>query len=103
MRKRLSRGGQIWIDRVRPEDRDEFALEDPREFNTKYTKNSSTVEDKIGKRRLKAGQMKLKRYQDLDEFISFQDKEDEDFDSLLGKEFPFGANYKNYMKQKKVV
>lgn len=44
--------------------------------------------------------MKIQRYQDFDDVICFEDKDD-DLDNLLGKD-SLSSNFKNFLRQRKV-
>lgn len=66
---------------------------DSKEFSNQFTLYSSNPDDKVG-------QMKIKRYQDLEDMLCFEDKDD-DLEGLLSS--TYSNNFKNFLRQKRPV
>jgi hypothetical protein len=101
VRKRISRKGEIWLERYPPSQRDlVMDIEDAKEFNNQMTLVSTSSDDFVGNQDCNTGKMKLLHYQHLDDLLCFEDKED-DLDITLGKELALSNNYKTFLKQRK--
>ena len=86
IRRRYGRHGELWIDRLNLASSREnttyiMELEDPRIFMNQMTMSSSKSEEKLGRLASHSGQVKLARYGELQDFMCFEDRE-EDVESL---------------------
>lgn len=94
LRKRLSAGGMLWIDRVTEEAAGDYeTVKGPEVQNYLWDSHSSSDE--------KIAQMKSIRYMDIGEYICFDPDDDVNHSAI--KNMNTSMNFKNFSKGRKVL
>lgn len=89
--KRYGIAGQTWIERKVLADKSPTSeMEDSKELANQVTLQSSSPEDRVG-------QMRLQRYQEMDDLLCFEDR-DADFEGLSSG---YSNVYKSFLKQRR--
>lgn len=93
--KRYSKYGQVWLERYSSSPTDVMEAEDPKSFLNKYTTTAGSYDDRIN-------QMKMTRYEEFDDFLCFEDRED-DLESQILKDPNLTNNFRSFQKTRRVV
>lgn len=98
--KRYSKYGQVWIERYLSTPNDIIEAEDAKLFMNKYSTAVGSYEDRISSDSAHSDQMKMTRYREFDDFLCFEDRED-DLESQILKDPNLNNNFRSFLKTRR--